>query len=142
MRNPVSSAVAAVFTYGFYSSLLSQLGNKLVAGEEVDLELAAALGAPRRDLRDTHQAADPRASASVYRDWTLPVLYVRRDPLVIEQLVADPSHDAQTKKDTTDYLDTLFRFRREHPAGTADDVLARIDREIERALEALRTPSR
>jgi hypothetical protein len=142
MRNPVSSAVAAVFTYGFYSSLLSQLGKKLVAGEEVDLELAAALGAPRRDLRDTHQAADPRASAAMYRDWTLPVLYVRRDPLVIEQLVADPSHDAQTQKDTTDYLDTLFRFRREHPAGTADDVLARIDREIERALEVLRTPSR
>jgi hypothetical protein len=141
MRDPVSSTLAAVFTYGFYSSLLSQLGDKLVAGEEVDLELAAALGAPRRDLRDTHQAADPRASAAIYRDWTLPVLYVRRDPLVIEQLVADPSHDAQTQKDTTDYLDTLFRFRREHPAGTADDVLAKIDEEIERALKALRTPS-
>ncbi|TKJ17961.1 hypothetical protein A6V29_01060 [Blastococcus sp. CCUG 61487] len=142
MREPVSSAVAAVFTYGFYAALLGQLRDKLVPGQEVDLELAAALAAPRRDLRDTHQAADPTAAAAVHRDWTLPVLYVRRDPLVIEQLVADPSHDAQTQKDSTDYLDILLRFRREHPPGTAADVLAMIDAEIDRALEALRSPSR
>ena len=142
MRDPVSSAVAAVFTYGFYTALLAQLGTTIVPGETVDLELAGALAAPRRDLRDTHQAADLRQSAACHRDWTLPVLYVRRDPLVIEQLVADPLHDAQTQKDTTDYLDTLFTWRREHPAGTAADVLARIDQEIDRALEELRRPPR
>jgi hypothetical protein len=142
MRDPVSSDVAAVFTYSLYSSLLAQLGATLVAGKEVDLELAAALGAPRRDLRDVYQEADPGLAAACHRDWTLPVLYVRRDPLLIDQLVADPKHDAQTRKDTTDYLDTLFRYRYGAPPGTPAEVLTRIDQEIDRALEDLRSAPR
>ncbi len=142
MRDPVASDVAAVFTYSLYSSLLAQLGEKLVAGREVDLELAAALGAPRRDLRDVHQEADLRMAAACHRDWTLPVLYVRRDPLLIDQLVADPSHDAQTRKNSTDYLDTLLRFRHDAPPGTPPELLERISQEIDRALEDLRRAPR
>jgi CHAT domain len=137
MRDPVSSSNAALFVRGFYGSLLEHLGENLVPGKEVEIELAASLITPRRQLRDQYQHATPVESAALHRDWTLPVLYVRPDPLRIERVTADPRHTAEIQKLSTDYLNTLLKYRLEAPPDTPPDVLTRIDREISRALKAL-----
>jgi hypothetical protein len=137
MREPVSSANAALFARSFYTSLLEQLDKSLVLGQEVEIELAASLVTPRRELRDQFQHPTPAEAAARHRDWTLPVLYVRPDPLRIKHVPADPKHSDSTRRSTTEYLDTLMKFRLEAPPDVPDDVLKRIDAEIRRALKAL-----
>jgi hypothetical protein len=137
MREPVSAKNASLFARSFYASLLSYAGRNLVPGTEFDLEIAIALVAPRRDLRDQFDEQTPTDKAAKHRDWTLPVLYVRPDPLRVKCLVASPEHPAGTRKNTTDYLDTLMKYRMSAPPGTPEDVLTNLDAEIARALRAL-----
>jgi hypothetical protein len=139
MRDPVSSADAALFTRSFFGSLLDHLDAHLVDGEEVEIELAASLVTPRRQLRDKYLTAHgtPRLAAALHRDWTLPVLYVRPDPLRIERVVADPKHSTVDRKNSTDYLNTLMKYRLEAPSDTPATVLQRVDAEIRRALTVL-----
>ncbi|SOE03459.1 CHAT domain-containing protein [Blastococcus haudaquaticus] len=139
MRDPVSSADAALFTRSFYGSLLDHLDSHLVNGEEVEIELAASLVTPRRQLRDKYINAHhtPREAAALHRDWTLPVLYVRPDPLRIERVAADPKHSTIDRRNSTDYLNTLMKYRLEAPPDTPPDALRRVDAEIRRALTVL-----
>lgn len=139
MRDPVSSADAALFTRAFYGSLLDHLDSNLVAGKEVEIELAASLVIPRRQLRDKYvtEYPTPRQAAALHRDWTQPVLYVRPDPLRIERVAADPKHSTEDQNYSTDYLNTLMKYRLEAPPDTPAEVLRRIDAEIRRALTVL-----
>ncbi len=137
MREPVSSANAARFARSFYTSLLGHLDSHLVVGEEVEIEVAASLVTPRRELRDQYTDLTPTEAAARHRDWTMPVLYVRPDPLTIKRVAAHPKHDEPTRHGTTQYLDTLMKFRLEAAADTPADVLTRIDAEIDRALKEL-----
>ena len=137
MREPVASAHAAVFARAFYTAMLRQIDTRLVAGEEAELELAAALVDPRRQLRDLHR--DGAGAAERHREWTLPVLYVRPDPLRIKRVTADPAHPAAERKRLTDFLDTLLRYSAQMPADTPQLVRERIDAEVARTLAALET---
>lgn len=137
MRDPVSSVNAAVFCQAFYGSLLESLDEDLMTGEEVEVQLAAALVLPRRELRDRYAHATPTEAAALHRDWTLPVLYTRREPLRVRGLRADPRHDAATRKVTTDYLDMLLQFLREAPPGTPQQTREQIQREVVRAIGEL-----
>ena len=136
MREPVASAHAAVFARGFYTSLLRQIDERLVPGEEGELELAAALVDPRRALRDLHR---DDAAAEHHREWTLPVLYVRPDPLRIARVEADPAHSATERKRLTDFLDTLLRYSAQMPADTPQAVRDQVDAEVRKTLLALET---
>jgi len=137
MREPVASAHAAVFARGFYTSLLRQIDERLQPGEEAELELAAALVDPRRALRDLHR--EDAAAAECHREWTLPVLYVRPDPLRIARVKADPTHSASERKRLTDFLDTLLRYSAQMPADTPQAVRDRIEAEVQKTLLALET---
>jgi len=141
MREPVSSANAALFARSFYTSLLGELDARLVPGAEVEIELAASLVTPRRELRDKYAEARRFDAAARHRDWTLPVLYVRPDPLRIQRVHADPQHSEAARKYSTDYLNTLLKYRLEAPKETPARVLKRIDHEIKAALEALQRKS-
>jgi flagellar biosynthesis regulator FlaF len=139
MRDPVSSADAALFTRSFFGSLLDHLDTHLVDGEDVEIELAASLVSPRRRLRDKYVNAHPtpRMAAALHRDWTLPVLYVRPDPLRIERVAADPKHSDTDRRNSIDYLNTLMRYRLEAPSDTPAVVLQRVQAEIHRAQAVL-----
>jgi hypothetical protein len=137
MREPVSSANAALFTRAFYSSLFAELDAQLVPGEEVELEFAASLITPRRELRDLYRQATPNEAAARHRGWTLPVLYMRPDPLRIKRVKSDPAHSAADRRATTGYVNTLLRYKLEAPHDTPADVMDAIDAEIVRALGKL-----
>jgi hypothetical protein len=136
MREPVASAHAAVFARSFYTALLRQIDERLVPGEEAELELAAALVDPRRRLRDLHRDDD---AADRHREWTLPVLYVRPDPLRIARVKADPALEPSERKRLTDFLDTLLRYSAQMPADTPQLVRDRIEAEVQQTLKALET---
>ncbi len=137
MREPVASAHAAVFARGFYTLAAAAARRAAAAGQEAELELAAALVDPRRALRDLHR--DDATAAEHHREWTLPVLYVRPDPLRIARVKADPTHSAEERKRLTDFLDTLLRYSAQMPADTPRLVRDRVEAEVARTLQALET---
>jgi hypothetical protein len=141
MREPVSSANAALFAGSFYASLLGELDERLVLDQVVEIELAASLVTPRRRLRDKYQEPTHVDAAARHRDWTLPILYVRPDPLRSQRVQVDPVHSEAARKYSTDYLNTLMKYRLEAPKDTPAAVLERVDREIQAALNALQGTS-
>ena len=54
---------------------------------------------------------------------------------------ADPQHSEAARKYSTDYLNTLLKYRLEAPKETPARVLKRIDHEIKAALDALQRKS-
>jgi hypothetical protein len=82
MREIVDSGDANTFCQKFYESLFNEL--KQIAkldDEAVDVCWAKLLHRPRRGLRDSHAAGKiPSKAAAETKQWTLPVLYVRKSP--------------------------------------------------------------
>ncbi len=106
MRNAVECDDAHIFCRAFYDDLLRRL-SKVVASaadkRHVGFEWADILGAARRTLRDTH-GADPATS----HEWTLPVLYTRRD--VFRVLVSTPELPADAARELIGQAHTLAAF--------------------------------
>jgi hypothetical protein len=137
MREPVSTKNSSLIAHSLYKSLLDYVEVNVVPGRETTLEIADVLVGTRRKLRDQFTEGTPAENAARHRDWTLPVLYVRPDPLRVKCVTAAPQHDASTRRSSTNYLDTLMKYRLQAPPDTPANVLKRLDDEIARALRAL-----
>lgn len=138
MREPVASDDASRFTSTFYRSLLRDLSALDDTGAEVAIELAASLGGPRSVLVDKYVPdLDRRQAAARHRDWTLPVLYVRPDPLRIRRVASSENVPEGARNHLIAELNTLIRARRELHRDTPKAAIALIDGKIDEIVNDL-----
>lgn len=147
MREPVRFGDAHVFTGALYRDLLRQLEERAAeaAAEDApvspfrELDFASLLLEPRRALAERHSDGLPFLEAAAHRkEWSLPVLFVRPEPL---RLAVRPVRegDAAAPRDPVDLarlqakIETLVTLRDGLAASpdTPPEKLARLDRAID-----------
>jgi hypothetical protein len=92
MREAIGESDANAFSRAFYRALVGLIAPLAGEVDEVDLDLARALHAPRQVLCDLHRGdRSCREAAPDLREWTLPVLYVRSGGIRIRFRGAAPA---------------------------------------------------
>jgi CHAT domain len=84
MREAVTADDAYAFCRGFYGALAEMLTPLAESTTPVPIAWCAALYRARREICELHRGPDPCAAAAArFREWTLPVMYVRRTPFTL-----------------------------------------------------------
>ena len=91
MRERVASSSASVFSERFFDAVLRMIGTVQPGGPPVEIEWASVLWEARQSLVTQNHAGDPyMLVAPDMKEWTIPVLYTRREPFRIRRL-PDPT---------------------------------------------------
>lgn len=145
MREPITDTDGHLVTRSFYPGLLARLAELLTPGSVAELDWSADLHRPRQQLRDKYldsvtadEAVGPSQLAARYRDWAVPVLYVRPEPLTVETVEVNPALSPDRRTYLLTLLQQTSRIRLNLHAATPAAALAEIDRRIERTKRELR----
>ena len=125
MQEPVEVGDANAFCKHLYPRLFEVMSEAFAVADTkpVAVDLTAAVGLPRIALRDKHAA-----SPAEFARWTLPVLYVHREPLQIHRVSAADKPDAQTMKQRVDIVANMLRqLPPDAPEALRQQILAILD---------------
>lgn len=128
MSEPIDRRDAHLFAEAFHASLLRYLTKAVKKPPPVPLDWPALLVEPRQKLARQHQPA--LSAAGLTKPWTLPVLYVTRQPFELTKVLAppDPVRAAEIQSEL-DLLETARADLVTRPGLEA--VLAQVDQRIE-----------
>ena len=123
MRHPLASATAHRFCRALYEEALRLLAGRLGAPGTFELDWSPVMRIPRNRL--CAQGGGPlQAMAARCREWSVPVLYVRPEPLRVQVASATAAEDP-------DYvfamLETLRTQRAKMRPDTPPEMLAQLD---------------
>jgi len=148
MREPITDSDGHLVTRSYYPGLLDRLAKLLLPGGIAEIDWAADLHRPRQELRDKYlnghpgETADPLPGpaqlAARYRDWSVPVLYVRPEPLRVECIQVHPRLPPERMSYLASTLNEMSRARLALHAATPAAALREIDGRIEEIKRELR----
>ena len=145
MREPITDTDGHLITGSLYPALLARLATLLVPGTVVELDWSTDLHQPRQRLRDKYldvigpdDPAGPSELAARHRDWTVPVLDVRPEPLTVETLEIHPALTDERRTYLLTLLRQTSRLRLDLHAATPAAAMAEIDQRITRTKQQLR----
>jgi len=120
MQEPVEVADANAFCANLYPPVFRVLRDALNAAgaKPVPVDLTGAVGLPRQALRDMH-ATSPAA----FGRWTLPVLYVHREPLQVHRMHGAAPGDVQWMRERVDLVANMLR---QLPPDTPGELRAKL----------------
>jgi hypothetical protein len=131
MRAEISAKTAATFSGEFYRTFGAALKSRIPAtGDEWRVDWATLLTLPRQ--RICKELGGSLAYADKIKDWTHPVLYVRRESFVLVK--------GESSEELLGKLQQLTNYREEATrtgATIPPDVLGPIDKEIHRIKDQL-----
>lgn len=85
MRESIDATDASIFSFPYYRRIFERL-NELTADEAVvehEIEWAFELQTPRLRLIERHGTGPVGSAAGRHRSWTLPIIYVNEEPLIL-----------------------------------------------------------
>jgi len=138
MRRAIAVPDANIFCESFYQAVFAEL-ERLKRNDEIDIEWARVMHAPRTALRDKYPLP-PTQAAAAFAEWTLPVLYVRSESLRRRKLTA-LAPEGNLREDQIAYLRAMLEKLVEaqdglHP-GTPKEVRDKIDEKVSGVTAAL-----
>ena len=136
MREVIDVNDANVFTRALYAELFVELQKYAApAKEPVEICWPKMLALPRRYLRDRHAGdALPVQAAEGLKEWTLPVIYARRNPFKLLRPPSNNALDTDAMLEEQMQLKTLVQLREQlkstpnFPAGVLQEINDKIDR--------------
>jgi hypothetical protein len=126
MQEAVPVRDANVFSARLYPGLMKQLKEVFDAasGKPTPVDLTAAIGPARRAVM-----LENYKTPAKFRNWTLPVLYVHREPLQVHLLAAVSAADRDLFLGRAHYVGTLLKgLPPETPINARMELLALLDK--------------
>jgi CHAT domain len=109
MREAIDVETAHLLCEFFYPAAFNLIGSAAEGGSPVVIEWAAALHEARSGLVNSCAAgAVPQAAARSCKTWTIPVLYTRREPILIKRL---PGGISAARKRIIDFIRVVQQQR-------------------------------
>jgi len=105
MGAPIPAAAAAIFAKSFYQGLLSQIAalNANPGTDPAELDFGEATAQARMQMHAALRASETGCTA-----WSLPIIYLHRDPLIIEKALDALNKEAEARLRTiTGHLKAL-----------------------------------
>lgn len=141
MREVVEVEHAHLLCKSFYPEVMRMIGAVPEGGLESEIEWAKALWQARTDLAEKDANGVPaQAAGQGSKIWTVPALYVRREPFKLKRIV--PSQPAQiglsqAKRKIIEYIQTLQQQRtkavedyKDLPPAALNAILAEFESQI------------
>lgn len=134
MRTPVDTVSATAFTGALYRKVFALLDDALAAGQEVELGWTGALPGPRRKLAE-QLGARLQDAAARRKEWTIPLMYVQRNPLRVRPMAPDRAAglDVEAEALAADTLRELVAYmsaRSESVTAALSDELASLEQDL------------
>lgn len=106
MQEPIPAGDANVFSATLYPEIFRLLSAATTASvaKPVSLDLTEALVPARRAIRNRN-----KKNAAKFRNWTLPVLYVQREPLQVQCRASESDDDLAQMRDRVGLVAGLLR---------------------------------
>ncbi|QPK65363.1 CHAT domain-containing protein [Methylomonas sp. LL1] len=146
MREPVASIHAHAFCKLFYRGVLELINTAQVGGVPTTIEWASALWKARQKLLDNcaPRKVPATEAAPNCREWTIPVLYTRREPFLLRRAQKSNGMTLPQRLGRLAELDELKRQRDEFAArpdvdpGIRQKILNEFENEIRRIEDELK----
>jgi hypothetical protein len=112
MRERIDIQEAHLLCQYFYPKIMDMIRKVPVDGSAKEIEWASALSVARsRYVANYNSGIPPQQAARGFKIWTIPVLYMRREPFMLKRIAPAPPGLSKRKQEIIDYIKTLQQQR-------------------------------